>query len=347
MKILFIAPNYLPHIGGVEKHIFKLTKELLKDDHEVTILVQKFYNNYKDYEKDKNLEIIRLNQKSNKILNRLDKIFFMIKFLKDNKFDIIHIHDYSTFELFILPVFLLLKLFNMKIYITFHGYEGDVPPKKNVVFRRKLIEKLAYKNICIGYFIPKWYGTNADIISYGGVEKVHDVQNLKEDYILFIGRLADDTAIFDYIKAWEVTSKANNLKFIICGDGILKNELKKYIKDNSVQRVVFKGFVSDVESYIKNAKVVFTSGYLGILEAFSYKKNVLAIYDNDLKKDYLTMIPNYNNMMWVVDNKVENIISSLENALNDNIKKEMAYQYSLENSWKKVKEQYYRLWGNE
>ena len=51
MKILFIVPNYLPHIGGVEKHIDMLCKELLKDGHSITILVMKSDNSYRDYEK--------------------------------------------------------------------------------------------------------------------------------------------------------------------------------------------------------------------------------------------------------------------------------------------------------
>jgi len=347
MKILFIAPNYLPHIGGVEKHIYKLTQELLKDNHQVTILTQKFDNSYKDYEKENNLEIIRVNKKENKILNRLHKAIYMLKFLKSIvKFDIIHVHDYSTFEIFIFPIYPILKLLNKKIYITFHGYEGDVPPRKSIIKRRKLVENLTYKNICIGNFIPKWYGTKADIISYGGVDKVDDIQNLKEDYILFIGRLANDTGIFDYIKAWgSVHQKYDKIQFIICGDGVLKEELKNHIIQNNIKNIIFKGFVSDVESYIKDAKVIFTAGYLGILEAFSYKKNTIAIYDNELKKDYLTMIPNYSEMMWVSDSKLENIIFSLEDALKNTTKKEIAYKYACKNSWEKVKEKYCRLWG--
>jgi len=345
MKILFIAPNYLPHIGGVEKHVYKLIQELLKDNHKVTILTQKFDNSYNDYERDNNLEIIRIDKKENKILNRLHKAIYMLKFLKSIiEFDIIHIHDYSTFELFIFPIYPILKLFK-KIYITFHGYEGDIPPKKSVVLRRKLVEKLTYKNICIGDFIPKWYGTKADIISYGGVDKINNVQNLKEDYILFIGRLADDTGIFDYVKAWSIIHKRyDKIKFVICGDGFLRVELEKFITKNKIENIIFEGFVPDIEKYIKDATVIFTSGYLGILEAFSYKKNTIAIYDNELKKDYLTMIPNYDNMMWVSDNKLENIVSSLEDALKNTNKKEIAYQYAYENSWIKVKEEYYRLW---
>ena len=345
MKILFIAPNYLPHIGGVEKHLDNLCKEMLKDGHEITILVEKFDNSYKNYEKDGNLEIIRLDKKDNKVLRRLDMLKYMIVNIKSIlKYDVIHFHDYATFWSYGLGVYPLLKLFGKKVFITFHGWEGDVPPRKKVILKRRLIEKLTTANISVGHFISKWYGTKADIVSYGGVDKTDDLSNNQEEYILFVGRIAPDTGIFDYVKAWEVVSKNTDLEFVVCGDGILLSEIEKYIQENNIERVIFKGFVSDVDSYIKDAKVIFTAGYLGILEAFSYKKNVIGTYDNELKKDYLEMIPNHEKMMWVVDNKLDNIIDVFNEAIENNTKKKIAYQYSLENGWEKVKEDYYRLW---
>ncbi len=345
MKILFIAPNFLPHIGGVEKHLENLCGEMLKDGHKITILVQKFDNSYKDYELNNKLEIIRLNRNNNKILGRLNLLKYMIVNIKTIlKYDVIHFHDYSTFWFYGLGVYPILKLFSKKTFLTFHGWEGVVPPHRSVIFKRIFISKLTTANISVGHFISKWYGTKADIVSYGGVNKVDSLSKNREDYILFVGRLAPDTGIFDYIKAWKIVSRNTALEFIVCGDGILRNEIEKYIRDNNIERIVFKGFVSDVNSYIKDAKVIFTAGYLGILEAFSYKKNVIATYDNELKKDYLQMMPNYNNMMWVVDNKIDNIIDVFDEALNDNNKQKIAYQYSIENSWKYVKEEYYRLW---
>jgi len=345
MKILFIAPNYLPHIGGVEKHLDSLCKEILKDGHEITILVQKFDNSYKNYENHNNLEIVRINKSDNKVARRFNNLKYMLLNIKKIlKYDVIHFHDYSTFLSYGLGVYPILKLFGKKIFITFHGWEGNVPPQKSIIFKRKLTEKLTTANMSVGHFISKWYGTKADIVSYGGVDKVNDLSQNKEKYFLFIGRLAPDTGIFDYIKAWKVVSQSTKLEFIICGDGDLREEIVSFIKEHDIQRVVLKGFVSNVENYIKDATVIFTAGYLGILEAFSYKKNVIATYDNELKKDYLEMIPNHENIMWVVDSKLENIINVFNEAIENNDKKEIAYQYSLKNSWKKVKEDYYRLW---
>ncbi len=346
MNILFIAPNYLPHIGGVEKHLQNLCEEILKDRHKITILVMKYDNSYKDYERNENFEIIRINKSNKRFGNRINMLKYMFLNIKTIlKYDIIHFHDYSTFWFYGLVVYPILKLFGKKLYITFHGWEGDVPPRKSVILKRKIVEKLANGNICIGHFIQKWYGTNADIVSYGGVKKVDDLITNKEEYILFAGRLANDTSIWDYIKVWEVVSKQHNdLHFVICGDGVLRKDIEQYVKEKNIEKIIFNGFVTDVEKYIKDAKIIFTAGYLGILEAFSYKKSVIAIYDNELKKDYLEMIPNYQDMMWVVNNDKDNIIKAVDEAMEDTIKKEAAYKYSLENGWEKVKEDYYILW---
>jgi len=346
MKILFIAPNYLPHVGGVEKHIDKLVQELLKDKNSVTIVVPKFDNNYMSYEKSNALEIFRVRKKSNKLLNRVHSLFYLLKnfqLIKEN--NIIHFHDYSTFWNFGLFAYFFIKLTGKKVYITFHGWEGKIPLKKSVILKRKIIEKLVDANICIGHFIEKWYATKADIVSYGGVDTVLNLEDTEEKYLLFIGRLAEDTAIWNYIKTWEMMNNINkNNKFIICGDGVLREELEQYVENKNIINIEFKGFVTDTQEYIKNANLIFTSGYLGILEAFSYKKNVISVYDNALKKDYLMMIPDYDNMMWVVDDTTKNIIKVVEEALNNDDKKEIAYKYSLKHSWKNLKEDYYKLW---
>jgi len=345
MKILFIAPNYLPHIGGVERHIESICREILKDNHSISILVQKFDNSYSDYERNNNLEIIRLNKSSKKIVRKIKIATYMLLNLKKIlKYDIIHFHDYETFWAYGLFVYPMLKLFGKKIYITFHGWEGDIPPKKSIIFKRKLITAFTTANVSVGHFISKWYSTKPDIVSYGGVDRVDNLSQNKELYILFVGRLASDTGIFDCVKAWEIMSKDNNLELVICGDGPLRQEVENYVNKYNIQRVVFKGYVNNVSSYIKDAKIIFTSGYLGILEALSYQKNVIAIYDNELKKDYLTMIPNYEEMMWVTDNRMENIISVYHDVIINNVKKEIGYQYACKNSWQKVKEDYYKLW---
>jgi glycosyltransferase involved in cell wall biosynthesis len=347
MNILFFAPNYYPHRGGVEKHINELSKKLVEDGHSVTILTIKHQNFYPDYEKNENIEVIRLNKVKLKFLQRI--YIYMQIFKNRNKCisaDVVHFHDYGTFWYYGLFYYPILKLLNKKVYITFHGWEGNYPPKKQTIIKRKIIEKILNGNICIGHYIEKWYGTKADIVSYGGVEKMtcKDV-GIEEEKIIFIGRLEEDTGILEYLVAWkEISNTYPNLKFVICGDGKLRESIEILIEKENINNIKLKGFVSNPEDYIKRAKVVFTSGYLGILEAFSYKKAVISTYNNDLKKDYLEMIPNNKEIMWIAKDSKE-IALCIAEALSDYRKAENGQLFSCENNWERVRNDYYKLWG--
>ncbi len=345
MKVLFIAPNYFPHIGGVEKHIKHLCDEMLKDGHDISILVMKYKDDYTSYEKIANLEIIRVDRSRVLFGNRINITLFMIlNFIKILKYDVIHFHDYTTFWSYGLPVWFPLKLFGKKMFVTFHGWEGVVPPRKRVVLQRKITEKLVDGNICIGHFIEKWYGTHADIVSYGGAERVALPPPPENDTVVFIGRLAADTGIRSYLKAWETLSARHaGARLLVCGDGVLREEIERYIEQNNIDTIELLGFVPDVGRCIRDAKVVLTAGYLGILEAFSYKKSVVSVYDSALKEDYLRMMPGSDDMMWIAQS-VDTIITCVEEAMVDERKKEAGYAFALRNSWDTVAESYYELW---
>lgn len=350
-NILFIAPNYYPHIGGVEKHIRELAKCLTNDGHRVTIIVEKFDKNYINFEIQDNIRIYRIAKINKKCLKQL---YYLYEFFKKIKLftnaTIIHFHDYLTLYNWRFIVYIFLRMMNKKIYITFHGWEGHFPPEKEVIKKRKQCEKIANGNICIGHYIEKWYGTKADIISYGGTHQVDEKasQNDEGNDIVFIGRLDSDTGILNYLKAWkEINCVYPEKRMIICGDGPLKSDLIKFVKMNKLTNVFFKGFVSNPEIFIQDAIIVLTSGYLGILEALAYKKAVIATYDNELKKDYLEMIPESSNMLWIAGNVNEIVLSIKEILkLDNNVRNKIlnGYKFSLENNWDKVKNDYYELW---
>jgi glycosyltransferase involved in cell wall biosynthesis len=347
VNILFFAPNYYPHIGGVEKHIYELSNTLVKDGHNITVLTIKHDNTYADFEEIHGVTVIRINRQKNRYKNRLYiylKLFRNIgKFLKS---DVVHFHDYGSFWYYGIILYPILKLFRINMYITFHGWEGVFPPMKSIVTRRKLAAKLMRGNICIGHYIEKWYSTKATIVSYGGVTECEKtVEDINSNYVVFIGRLEHDTGILEYIEAWKQSSHLyTKLSFVICGDGSLKNYIENLIKDEGIQDIEIRGLVVNPEDYIIKSKAVFTSGYLGILESFSLGKAVISTYNNEMKKDYLQMIPNSEDIMWIAKDS-EEIVECLYEALIDNSKIEKAKKYAIENSWEKVRNDYYKLWG--
>jgi glycosyltransferase involved in cell wall biosynthesis len=148
IRILFVARRAYPQIGGVEKHISKVSQELKKLGYKVDVISE---TNIK-YPKVKFLGLLFIWLW---VVGNLDTF---------KKYDIIHAHD-VTIWLLPLKVFLPSK----PIYSTFHGWEGKYPiPVKNKLIR-KISTMISKRNICVGKFIERWYGIKADQIIYGGV----------------------------------------------------------------------------------------------------------------------------------------------------------------------------------
>ncbi|MCG2691930.1 glycosyltransferase, partial [Microgenomates group bacterium] len=60
MKILFLARYFYPHIGGVEKQVFELSRRLIKKNHQVTIVTLKHNPRLKNQETINRIKIIRI-----------------------------------------------------------------------------------------------------------------------------------------------------------------------------------------------------------------------------------------------------------------------------------------------
>jgi len=333
MKILFLSRKFYPDIGGVEKHVFEVSKRLAKKGHEITVIAEGIDKN----QKVGSIEVYKINVGAD---DWFKKFRIWVNLWKLRRLiieaDIVHCHDVFFWYL----PFRFLYLYK-PIYTTFHGYEG-YPVEKKEIFVRKVSEILSWRNICIGDFIKKWYGTNPDFVSYGGIESLKlNVKKIKvkKDSAIYIGRLDDDTGILTYIKTYEILRKKfPNFEFSTIGDG--KNrELVKY-------KTKYLGIQKNPEKFIKKYNFVFTSGYLSILQAFSEKKLVFATYSNPLKKDYLKMSPF---SRWIIlEKSPEKIAEKVEFFIKNVDKKrkivDEEYEWSKTQTWDSVVKTYLKLW---
>src|SRR5919112_553415 len=200
MKILLLTPRFLPEFGGVEKFVDRIAKNLTKHENEITIITSTHRQDLKASENENGLQIYRkflAKQPQNYIeflFNMVKMFLFLLKnFKKLSSQDVIHLHDYWTF-MWILPIIPLLK---MPIFMTFCGYDG-YPPRRFPKLMVKFAEKFVKGSICIGPYLPKWYGIKPDYIMIGGVEVPTDVpKNHFEESVVFIGRLAKDTNVLE------------------------------------------------------------------------------------------------------------------------------------------------------
>jgi len=355
MKIVFLARRFYPQVGGVEKHVLEIGKRLVKKGHKVIVIAELEKNtNGQDYHsvpksarltgKVAGIEIYRINPGTNEWLKK----FRIWKQLWKHKkilatADIIHCHDvffwYLPFR-FLYP--------NKKVFTTFHGYEGNKIPKIKAIFMHKLTERLSRGNICVGDVLTKWYSTLPTFITYGAVDKTLIAQGAKflkpTKDVIFIGRLEEETGIMEYLKALNLLKERKiNLILDVFGDGVLMSEAKEYAKANSLN-VNFKGFIPDVTDFIKDYRYVFTSRYLGILEAMALQKPVFAVYNNEIKKDYLQMAPfakyiSITGEAALIANAVASYIEK------KNLEVPRAYLWVKSETWEKMVNLYLRLWG--
>lgn len=358
MTVLFLSRLFYPHIGGVEKHVLEISKILVKNGHEVTVITEKLPKTYSN--------TYHSGRVSANMMGEVEKIkIFRINPGKDNWFkkfriwkellrhrtlianaDIVHCHD--VFFWFI--PFLIRYPFK-PVYTTFHGYEGNKIPGKRAIAMYRISEIFSKGNICIGEFFKKWYGAKPTYVSFGAAKTVGNGINKGREgnKFLYIGRLEEEAGILQYLKALKIL-KDKKYKFTldVYGDGSQRNKAENYSKQNELN-VIFKGFDPNAEKYIQKYDFIFVSRYLGILEALTNKRLVFAMYNNKIKKDYLEMTP-FKNSIYICEDYLE-LIRKIEHAL-DNKKEEDAmiengYKWAEKQTWEKLVNIYLKLWNKK
>lgn len=325
--------SFFPQVGGVEKHVWEICQHLASEENKITIFTEKFSNNVKDQEKINNIIVRRIKYRRLKIVGLLQIWVYLLKNRKIIKAsDLIHVHDVFIW-------YLPFRLFYPKkrVYVTFHGWEGVCPiPRKNI-FQKRLAAKLTRGNICIGEYIEKYYGLKADAVLYGGVNLPKKGLRKKKGYWVYVGRLEEDTGLPILLKALDET---HGYEMHFCGDGGLRHECEKV--------GIVHGFCNP-NIYLTRAEICFASGYLSILEGFSYRSFVFVCYDNALKKDYYSLTP-FGKFLISSESK-EEIIINIKNIKRNikNIKKydklrERSYVWVKSMGWERAVNEYKRLW---
>lgn len=333
-NILFLSRLYYPHIGGVERHVAKISEILIKKGHNVTVVCEQHDRKLKIKEQINGINVLRIPINSTERNKKFHIWKWMVKNRKFIKsFDIVHIHDIFYW------IFPLLVYFDRKkIFITFHGYES-YPIKTSSKIQKKIAAKYCSGSICVGEFINKWYEITSNAVIYGGVndpivpKKLH--KSLKNSLnILYIGRLSDDMGAKTYIEVLgRLKNKGTKLNLQVCGDGKYRNEFEKLGK--------VEGFVKKIDFYIAKSDIVLSSSYLTMLEVLFLKKPIYAVYSNPLKEDYLKLSP-FSKFI---------SINSSQDELYKNIKKgfdrktlEAGQKWAKKQSWENVFKTYKTIW---
>jgi glycosyltransferase involved in cell wall biosynthesis len=165
---------------------------------------------------------------------------------------------------------------------------------------------------------------------------------------IFVGRIAEDTSLLLYLDALVALRNDHNrrIHLTVVGDGPLRPIAERYVAAQGLW-VTFLGEVADPAPLFARASIAFVSGYLAIWQALVNRRLVFAIYDNDLKRDYLRGFPEAQDVLQIAADPSE-LAARLNQHLTDPALGERMRQrgaeLAAENSWDRVADLYLAMY---
>ena len=295
MKILMLTWEYPPRIvGGIARVVHDLSKRLIKDGHEVTVVT------YKDgdvpyYENDKGVEVYRVENYMIHPNNFIDWImqlnFNMIAkaseiIQKKGKFDVIHAHDWLVGN----AAKVLKHSFDIPVVATIHATESGRNSGIHDETQRYIndtewlltyeaTEVIVNSNYMKGH-VQSLFGLPFDKINvvpnginltnFNGVERDYDFRRQyamdNEKIILYLGRLVYEKGVQHLISAMpKILDNYHDAKLVIAGKGGMIDDLKAQVEAMGLSnKVCFAGYLNakQVQKMYKCADIaVFPSTY--------------------------------------------------------------------------------------
>ena len=296
MKILMLTWEYPPRIvGGIARVVHDLSKRLIKDGHEVTVVTYRDNADVPEYENDKGVNVYRVDnymiQPNNFIdwimqlnFNMLSKATEIIN--KEGGFDVIHAHDW----LVTYAAKSLKNAYDIPIVATIHATEAGRNSGIHDETQRYINDTewlLTYEATEVivnsNYMkneIQRLFGLPFDKINvipnginlsnFTGIERDYDFRRQyamdNEKIILYVGRLVYEKGVQHLIAAMpKILSNYNDAKLIIAGRGGMMDELRAEASNLGLNdKIYFTGYLNSkqVQKMYKCADVaVFPSTY--------------------------------------------------------------------------------------
>ena len=295
MKILMLTWEYPPRVvGGISRVVYDLSRTLLKDGHDVTVVTYK-EGDAPEFEDDKGVKVYRVNNymiNPNNFIDWIMQLNFNLVakaneiIAKEGKFDVIHAHDW----LVAYAAKTLKNSYNIPIVSTIHATEAGrnsgihdetqryindtewmlTYESSEVIVNSNYMKNelqrlfgLPYEKINV---IPN--GVNMNL--FNGIERDYNFRRKfamdNEKIILFMGRLVYEKGVQNLIAAMpKVLASYHDAKLVIAGKGGMLDELKAQADYLGISnKVYFAGYMNgkDVERMYKAADIsVFPSTY--------------------------------------------------------------------------------------
>lgn len=324
--------QFPPHFGGVGVHIHTLSKELVKQGHEVYVITYP-HNDIKDIDgihvigtKGINIPGIRGLMFRKNAKKELEKL------VKTEDIDIIHGHYLFPAGSVAVEVG---KEYGIKTYVTAHGSDMFELYKSQPLMRSTLRKVLkgadvvfAVSNALKHEIIATGVEGISDKLrlSWNSVDidkfNVNDDDSFKKEFnlldkpiVLFVGNLIKRKNVDSLLEAKKIAN--SDYYLVVVGDGPLFKKLKKKVDEENIRDVIFTGSRSDVETIIPSCDVLILPSFsesfgLVLIEALACGKPVIG---SDVGG--ITEIINDDVGLLVNPNKIPSIANAVDKMVND------------------------------
>ena len=308
-KILIITPSFIPLLGGMEEQCYLLGREFLRCGYGVDILTERTKLELPKFEAVDGLNVFRIsNVRNRNVFGYISIASSLVKFVyrrrNEYKFCIIRT---LTFHALIVGLLKFLHLVRFKTIATAEtgGDEDDL-----MLLKKRKLSKLFVKilnhhdflnSICndnFKHYKNLGFDYNKLTRFYNGIDvSFFDKADypLKISNFLFIGRLVKEKGLFELLEAFKkVSSKYPAVKLFIGGDGLGKDYVINFIKENKLEEnIKYLGFISrdKKRSFFARGDCVVLPSYsegfpISIIEATLYKRLIISTDISDLKSLY-------------------------------------------------------------
>ena len=298
MKILMLTWEYPPRIvGGIARVVNDLSKRLIKDGHEVTVVTYR-EGNAPYFEDDKGVKVYRIDNYMINPNNFIDWImqmnFNMVAkaseiIAKEGKFDVIHAHDW----LVAYAAKTLKNSYEIPIVSTIHATESGRNSGIHDETQRYINDTewmLTYESTEVivnsNYMkceMQRLFGLPFEKINvvpnginvnmFSGIERDYDFRRQyaldNEKIILFMGRLVYEKGVQHLISAMpKILAGYHDAKLVIAGKGGMIDELKAQVNSMGISnKVYFTGYM-DSKQVCKMYKCADVSVFPSTYEPF-------------------------------------------------------------------------------
>ena len=259
MKILMLTWEYPPRVvGGIARVVHDLSKRLIKDGHEVTVVTYK-EGDVPYYEDDKGVQVYRVDNYMINPNNFIDWImqlnFNLVSkanelIAKEGKFDVIHAHDWlvayaakSLKNSYDIPIVATIHATeagrNAGIHDETQRYINDTEwmltyEANEVIVNSNYMKCELQRNFGLPFEKINVVPNGVNLTMYSGIERDYDFRRNfaadNEKIILYAGRLVYEKGVQHLIAAMpKILSNYHDAKLVIVGKGGMYDELKSQV----------------------------------------------------------------------------------------------------------------------